>query len=79
MGQLIAFPARRRPAHPHREAALQLVYVLAYALGCFLVGPVLVLVAVAGPFVGEPLTSAGALVLLALLWPLCAAAPRRIG
>jgi hypothetical protein len=78
MGQLIAFPARQRPAHPHRAAALQLVYVLAYVLGFFLVGPVLALVALSGLFVGEPLTSAGALVLLALLWPLCAAARRRI-
>jgi hypothetical protein len=78
MGQLIALPRQRSVEHPHRRAAAQLVYGLAYVLGFFLAGPVLALAAVGGVFAGEPLTSAGALVLLAALWPVVVAARRRL-
>lgn len=78
MGQLIALPGEERREHPRRQAALQVAYGLAYVLGFFLVGPVLVLVVLGGVFAGEPLTSAGAVVLLAALWPLVAAARRRL-
>jgi hypothetical protein len=43
-----------------------------------LAAPVLVLVAFDGVFAGEPLTSLGALVLLALVLPLAAAARKRV-
>jgi hypothetical protein len=78
MGRLIALPPQRTDEHPHRQAMLQAVYGLVYVVGFFLALPVLVLVAVGGIFAGEPLTSAGALVLLAALWPLVAAARRRL-
>jgi hypothetical protein len=78
MGQLIALPRQSGDEHPHRQAALQVAYGLVYVLGFFLAGPVLVLAAVGGVFAGEPLTSAGALVLLAALWPVVAAARRRL-
>jgi hypothetical protein len=93
MGQLIAFPPTRQPvrrpraqaapreraARPQRpRPALELLYGLTYALGLFLAAPVLVLVAFDGVFAGEPLTSLGALVLLALVLPLAAAARRRV-
>lgn len=87
MGQLIAFPTptRQAPARPPAAAApqrgrmaLELLYGLTYALGLFLAAPVLVLVAFDGVFAGEPLTSLGALVLLALVLPLAAAARKRV-
>jgi hypothetical protein len=81
-------PARRPPRRVAVEAAprkrerprpaLELLYGLTYALGLFLAAPVLVLVAFDGVFAGEPLTSLGALVLLALVLPLAAAARRRV-
>jgi hypothetical protein len=78
MGQLIAFPTPRRPRRPRVEMALELLYGLTYALGFFLVTPVLALVVLGGIFAGEPLTSLGALALLGVVWPLTAAARRRL-
>jgi hypothetical protein len=69
---------RRRSRPPRRVAALELLYGLTYALGLFLAAPVLVLVVFDGLFAGEPLTSLGAAVLLALVLPLAAAARRRV-
>jgi hypothetical protein len=78
MGQLIAFPTRRRAPRAHLRMALEVLYGLAYALGYFLVTPVLVLVVLAGAFDGELAVSAGALVLLAVVIPLATAARRSI-
>jgi hypothetical protein len=78
MGQLIAFPPARRKRDPRFDMALEVLCGLTYALGLFLFTPVLALVALGGIFAGEPLTSLGALALLALVWPLTAAARRRV-
>ena len=79
MGQVIAFPQRRRRVPPQRlEAALKLVCQLGYLLGFFLVIPGTALMAMKYVAVTQPVGIVACLGLMVVAARLTCAAYRRI-
>ena len=77
MGQVIAFPQRRRE-HERLAAALNVVCAVTYVLGFFIAGPMLGMFAVAFVFTAQPVAALVAVALLAVVWKLTAAAYARL-
>jgi hypothetical protein len=64
MGQVIAFPKRKRHSHERLSATLNAICVVVYLLGFFIVGPTLIVFGFAFAFGAQPV---GALVCVGAL------------
>jgi hypothetical protein len=78
MGQVIAFPNRRRERHERLAGALSVVCAITYVLGFFLAGPMLAMFAIAFAFTAQPAAALASVAALALVCKLTAAAYARL-
>jgi hypothetical protein len=78
VGQVIAFPNRRRERRERLSAALDVLCAITYVLGFFLAGPMLAMFAIAFAFTAQPVAALASVVALALVWKLTAAAYARL-